>query len=79
MYFEVLSEITQIKRIAAGSSIRSLAGLRKKYGGSRWRKMKGLATVRLADGTIHVAELHWYEAHGVGRKDFKVKRLRDQR
>jgi hypothetical protein len=54
-------------------AIRGLARLRKRYGGSRWRKLKGIARVRLIDGTIHAAEIHWYEAHGIGRKELKIK------
>ena len=73
MDFEIIGKISEIETIATGRSIRGLARLRKRYGRGRWRKMKGLATVRLEDGTIHTAEIHWYEAHGIGRKEFKVK------
>jgi hypothetical protein len=73
MDFEIIGEITDIKTIATGQSIHTLARLRKRYGRGRWRKRKGVATVRLDDGTIHTAELHWYEAHGVGKKEFKIK------
>jgi hypothetical protein len=73
MDFEIIGKITDIETIAAGRSIRDLERLRKRYGRGRWRKMKGLATVRLEDDTIHTAELHWYEAHGIGRREFKVK------
>jgi hypothetical protein len=73
MDFEIIGKIADIETIAVGRSIRDLARLRKRYGRGRWRKMKGFATVRLEDGTIHTAELHWYEAHGIGRKEFKVK------
>jgi len=73
MDFEIIGKITNIETIATGRSIRDLARLRKRFGKGRWRKMKGLATVRLEDGTIHTAEVHWYEAHGIGRKEFKVK------
>jgi hypothetical protein len=72
---EVISSITEIKTIAIGSSIRELERLQKKYGKGRWRKRKGIATVRLPDNTTAFAEIHWYEAHGIGRKDFKVKRI----
>ena len=61
--------------MAVGRGIRELARLRKFYGRGRWRKMKGLATIRLSNGRIVDAELHWYEAHGIGRKEFKIKRL----
>lgn len=75
MYFEIVGEITQIETIAAGRGIRGLARLRKRYGTGRWRKLKGFATVRLASGRTRRAEVHWYEAHGVGRKGFKIKRF----
>ncbi len=72
---EVISEITEIETIAVGRSIREFDRLQRMYGRGRWRKLKGVATVRLPDDTICVAEIHWYEAHGVGRHDFKVKRV----
>jgi hypothetical protein len=75
MYFEIFGEITHIETFAVGSSIREITRLRKRYGRGRWRKRKGIATVRLEDGAILLAEVHWYEAHGVGRKDFKIKRF----
>ena len=73
MRFEIVGAITNLEVIAAGRSIRNLAYLRKRYGRGRWRKMKGIAKVRLLDGTIHTAEIHWYEAHGIGKRDFKIK------
>jgi hypothetical protein len=75
MAFEIIGEITDIETIAIGTSIREIARLRKFYGRGRWRKRKGVATVRLPDNTVHQAEIHWYEAHGIGRKEFKIKRL----
>ena len=75
MWFELFSPITEIETIAAGSSIREIGRLRKRYGPGRWRKRKGVAKVRLADGTICEGELHWYEAHGIGRKEMRVKQL----
>ncbi|MGC1272505.1 MAG: hypothetical protein WBC44_02270 [Planctomycetaceae bacterium] len=75
--FEIVSEISEIETIAVGRSIRELARLRKIYGAGRWRKMKGVATVRLASGHLRLAELHWYEAHGIGRKEFKRKQYLD--
>ncbi|MDQ3007733.1 MAG: hypothetical protein M3R47_20430 [Chloroflexota bacterium] len=72
---EVISEITNIEAIAIGRSIRDLERLKKMYGDGRWRKLKGIATVRLPDDTIYTAEIHWYEAHGIGRKDFKIKQI----
>lgn len=77
MHFEILSDIAQPETFASGSSIRELPRLRKFYGRGRWRKRKGIARVRLADGTIRQAEVHWYEAHGIGRKEFKIKRYVD--
>ena len=77
MIFEVISEITEIEPIAGGSRIRDLERLRKSYGPGRWRKAKGFALVRLEDGTECEAELHWYEAHGIGKKEMKVKDLLD--
>jgi hypothetical protein len=73
MDFEIIGEITHIEPIAVGRSIRDLARLRKQYGQGRWRKLKGIARVRLRDGSIRTAEIHWYEAHGIGRKEFKLK------
>jgi hypothetical protein len=73
MDFELVGAIRDTQRIAAGRAIRGLPRLRKRYGGSRWRKLKGIARVRLIDGTIHTAEIHWYEAHGIGRKELKIK------
>ena len=77
MYFEIISEITDIETIAKGQNIHDLARLRKKYGSGNWRKLKGRATVRMEDGSIQVAEIHFYEAHGIGRKKFKIKRTLD--
>ena len=73
MRFEIVSDITQVKTIAAGNSIRVLSSLNKRYGRGRWRKKKGIATVKLSDGSFRAAEVHWYEAHGIGRRDIKIK------
>lgn len=75
--FVILSPITGIETIATGQGIRELATLQKKYGKGRWRKRKGIATVQLDDGTIHTAELHYYEAHGIGKRKLKIKYLLD--
>jgi len=72
---EILSEITDIETIAVGRAIRELDRLQRMYGRGRWRKLKGIATVRLPDDTTVLAEIHWYEAHGIGKQDFKVKRI----
>ena len=77
MPFEVIGEIVELEAIAAGTSIRRLRYLRKRYGAGRWRKMKGVALVRLDNGRVWRAELHWYEAHGIGKKGMKIKRLLD--
>ena len=77
MHFEIIGNIRSIETIAVGKSIRDIVRLRKQYGAGRWRKLKGIATVRLFDGKIKKAEIHWYEAHGVGRRKIKIKRLLD--
>jgi len=77
MHFEIIGQITEVETIAVGSRIRILPVLRKQYGSGRWRKLKGNATVRLADGTIRLAEVHWFEAHGIGRRKMRIKRFLD--
>jgi len=74
MDFEIVGEITVVETIAAGKGIRDLRRLRRSYGKGRWRKMKGIARIRLMTGRIRLAELHWYEAHGIGKKEIKRKR-----
>ena len=75
MYFEIIGELSAVETIATGSGIRELARLRKRYGRGRWRKRKGVARVRLPSGEIVLAELHWYEATGIGKREFKIKRF----
>ena len=75
MHFEIIGEIEEIETIAKGLSVRERARLAAQFGGGRWRKLKGEATVRLRTGAICRVELHWYEAHGVGRRKFKIKRF----
>jgi hypothetical protein len=75
VYFELLGPITDIETFAVGSAIREIARLGKFYGKGRWRKRKGVAKVRLSDGSVHVAEIHWYEATGIGKKECKIKRF----
>jgi hypothetical protein len=75
VFFEVRGRILGIETIASGKGIRERRRLRKLYGGRRWRKLKGTATVKLADGTMCHAEVHWYEAHGVGARELKIKRI----
>jgi hypothetical protein len=71
--FKLISQITNIEIIAVGNSIRDLARLNRTYGKSRWRKLKGVADVELPSGRIRLAEVHWYEAHGIGKKEMKIK------
>ena len=77
MYVEIIGAIDNIETIAVGNAIRDLARLRQQYGPGHWRKLKGTALVRLADGSVRRAEVHWYEAHGIGRKKLKIKRFLD--
>ena len=77
MYFEVVGEIANVKTIASGRRIRQLDRLKDLYGKGRWRKMKGEALIRLASGQVRRAELHWYEAHGIGKRTMKFKRYLD--
>lgn len=71
--FELLGPIRSQQTIATSGEIRELRRLRRRYGPGRWRKRKGIANVKLLDGTIHKAEVHWYEAHGIGRREIKIK------
>ena len=73
MDFEVVGAIRDIETIAAGPAVRQLRRLSRQYGKGRWRKRKGVATVRLLDGTLHQADVHWFEAHGLGRREMKIK------
>jgi hypothetical protein len=75
MNFEIIGKIQKIETIAVGGRIRDIMRLRKQYGHGRWRKLKGVATVRLISGRICEAEIHWYEAHGIGKKKMKIKRF----
>ena len=71
--FEIVGEIEQVETIASGRGVKIRAQLQKAYGKGRWRKLKGVATVRLPNRKRRTVELHWYEAHGIGRRDFKIK------
>ena len=75
MEIEVLGKLSQVETIASGQGIRELGRLQRVYGPARWRKRRGVARVRLPDGSVCLAEVHWYEAHGIGRKEFKVKMI----
>ena len=77
MDFEIIGEVEDVETIAVGSSVRDIERLRKAYGSGRWRKVKGSATVQLEDGSEVTAEIHWYAAHGIGKKEFKIKQLLD--
>jgi hypothetical protein len=75
--FEIVGDISDVETIAVGRGVRELPRLRRLYGKGRWRKMKGSARIRLRDGRVRLAELHWYEAHGIGKKEIKRKRYID--
>ena len=77
MYFEIIGEIEEIETIAIGGRIRDIMRIQKQFGPGRWRKLKGIAMVRLQSGNTRKAELHWYEAHGIGRKKMKLKSFLD--
>ena len=75
--FEIIGEITDVERIAVSGSIRDIEKLRNQFGAGRWRKLKGQATVKMADESFRIAEVHWYEADGIGRRRMKIKRFLD--
>jgi hypothetical protein len=77
MYFEIVGEIRNVEIIVVGGHIRDIMRLRKQFGPGRSRKLKGVATVRLSSGRTRMAEVHWYEAHGIGKKKLKIKRFLD--
>ncbi len=77
MHFTIVDKITNVQTIATGKGIRELRRLSKVYGPGRWRKRKGLTRIRLSDGTLCRAEVHWYEAHGIGAKEYKIKTIVD--
>jgi len=76
-HFEIIGKIDNIQIIAVNKSIRELARLREQFGEGRWRKLKGIATVRMRNGAIRKVEIHWYEAHGIGKRKLKIKRYLD--
>jgi hypothetical protein len=75
MHLEIVGDITDVETLAVGGAIRDIMRLRRQYGPGRWRKLKGVARVRLANGHIRSAEIHWYEAQGIGRRKMKIKRF----
>ncbi|MPZ45673.1 MAG: hypothetical protein GEV05_20230 [Betaproteobacteria bacterium] len=77
MDFEIVGELTVVETIATGRGIRDIRRLERSYGKTRWRKMKGIARIRLRTGSVRIAELHWYEGHGIGKREFKRKRYLD--
>jgi len=77
MHIEIVGEVEQVETIAVGGGIRDIMRLQRQFGQGRWRKLKGVARVRFPSGSIRRVELHWYEAHGIGRRKLKVKRLLD--
>jgi hypothetical protein len=78
MDFEIVGEVSVVETIATGQGIRDLNRLRKNYGKGRWRKVKGIARIRLKSGRVRLAELDWYEAHGIGKREMKRKRYLDE-
>ena len=77
MYFEIVGEIRNVETIGVGGRIKDIMRLRKQFGPGRWRKLKGVATVRLSSGRTRIAEVHWYEAHGIGKRKVKIKGFLD--
>ena len=77
MFFEIIGEIEEIETIAIGGGIHDIMRIQKQYGHGRWRKLKGIANIKLQRDNIRKAELHWYEAHGIGKKRMKIKRFLD--
>jgi len=77
MHFEIIGDIKDVETLAIGGGIRDIMRIQKQFGPGRWRKLKGIAKVRLQSGRIRNAEVHWYEAHGIGRKKMKIKRFLD--
>ena len=78
MFFEVTGNIENLEIIAVGGNIRDIMRLKKQYGIGRWRKLKGIALVKLENGSTRTAEVHWYEAHGIGKRKMKIKRFLDK-
>ena len=75
MHFKIIGDITDIQTIAVGGRIRDIMRLRRKYGMAAWKKMKGIANIRIQNGKICRAEIHWYEAHGIGKRKLKIKKI----
>lgn len=77
MSFEIIGDVADIEIIAVGNKIREIERLRQDFGRGRWRKLKGVAPVKLTNGNVRIAEIHWYEAHGIGKRKIKIKRFLD--
>lgn len=77
MAFDIIGRIENPQTIARGAAIRELRRIERAYGPGRWHKMKGIARILLPDGSLALAEVHWYQAHGIGRRELKLKRLLD--
>jgi hypothetical protein len=77
VHFEIIGPVSDVETIAVGGAIRELRRLQNQFGKGRWRKLKGIASVRLSDGIVRSAEVHWYEAHGIGKRNQKIKRFVD--
>ncbi|HEY5021551.1 MAG TPA: hypothetical protein VII30_03575 [Gemmatimonadaceae bacterium] len=75
MSFEIIGPLVNVETIAVGKEIREVARLQKAYGKGRWRKRKGVGRIKLQNGSVHTAEIHWYEAHGIGAKEHKIKHI----
>ena len=75
MHFKIIGKVKDVEVIASGTAIRERKRLWKLYGKARWKKLKGIASIEFADGKICRAEVHWYEAHGIGTKEHKIKRI----
>jgi hypothetical protein len=75
VHFEIIGEIEEIETMAIGGRIRDIMRIQKQFGRGRWRKLKGVAQVKLQSSHIRKAELHWYEAHGIGKRKMKIKKF----
>jgi hypothetical protein len=75
VHFEIIGEIEEIETMAIGGRIRDIMRIQKQFGRGRWRKLKGVAQVKLQSGHIRKAELHWYEAHGISKRKMKIKKF----
>ena len=77
MHFRIVGKVDHVEVIASAGGIYDIVRLTKQFGAGRWRKLKGVAQVELGGGQVRLAEVHWYEAHGIGRRKMKLKRFLD--